>query len=113
MIALLDDTKYFLGLLCKRGHDFQGTGLSQRYKKNQVCFECALMRSRSQVQQAQQARTYYSRTEGGEARRQAKAAGVKFYLGTLCVKGHDAGHGKSRRYTQSDSAMLPGAQSEK
>ncbi len=47
MIALLDDTKYFLGLLCKRGHDFQGTGLSQRYKKNQVCVECALMRSRS------------------------------------------------------------------
>jgi 5-methylcytosine-specific restriction endonuclease McrA len=105
MIALLDDTKYFLGLLCKRSHDFQGTGLSQRYKKNQVCVECAVMRSRSQVQQAQQARTYYSRTEGGAARREAQAAGVKFYLGTLCVKGHDAGQGKSRRYTKSDMCV--------
>lgn len=113
MIALLDDSKYFLGLLCKRGHDFQGTELSQRYKKNQVCVKCARMSSRTQVQQAQQARTYYSRTEGGAARREAKAAGVKFYLGTLCVKGHDAGQGKSRRYTQSDSGMLPRTQSEK
>jgi len=30
----------YLGFLCERGHDFEGTGMSLRYKSNGGCIEC-------------------------------------------------------------------------
>jgi uncharacterized protein with PIN domain len=39
MIIPYDSQKYQLGKLCKRGHDYQGTGRSLRYKYY-VCVEC-------------------------------------------------------------------------
>ena len=34
-----DETKYYLGKLCKRGHDYDGTGKSLRYMSHN-CVEC-------------------------------------------------------------------------
>ena len=34
-----DETKYYLGKLCKRGHDYDGTGKSLRYMSHD-CVEC-------------------------------------------------------------------------
>lgn len=35
----IPENKY-LGVLCKRGHDWQGTGKSLRYEKSHGCYEC-------------------------------------------------------------------------
>lgn len=40
-----DINKYFLGKLCKRGHDHEGTGQSLRIKRDGCCYECAKMMS--------------------------------------------------------------------
>ena len=37
---MMDDNKY-LGTLCKRGHEYENTGMSLRYKKNRYCVECS------------------------------------------------------------------------
>ena len=34
------ESKYCLGTLCKRGHDYEGTGMSLRYKSNGDCILC-------------------------------------------------------------------------
>jgi len=33
--------KHYLGTLCKRGHDYRGTGNSLRYKKFRSCVRCS------------------------------------------------------------------------
>lgn len=38
----LADPRFKLGSLCKRGHDYQGTGMSLRYDKGGNCRECAI-----------------------------------------------------------------------
>lgn len=38
----LADPRFKLGSLCKRGHDYNGTGLSLRYAKDGGCRECAV-----------------------------------------------------------------------
>jgi hypothetical protein len=38
--ASFDETKHYLGPLCDRGHDWQGTGQSRRSKRNQTCMAC-------------------------------------------------------------------------
>jgi hypothetical protein len=35
-----DEEKYYLGSLCKRGHDWNDTGKSRRYKNKGVCVDC-------------------------------------------------------------------------
>jgi hypothetical protein len=37
--------KHYLGTLCKRGHDYEGTGKSIRYKRNRGCVKCDLLRN--------------------------------------------------------------------
>ena len=46
--ADFDPTKFYLSDLCKRGHDYQGTGKSLLRKSNANCVECqrALRRAR-------------------------------------------------------------------
>jgi hypothetical protein len=40
-----DPTSY-LGALCHRGHDWDGTGMSRRSKRNHDCLECKAVRRR-------------------------------------------------------------------
>jgi hypothetical protein len=42
-----DHTRYVLGPLCKRGHDWQGTGQTLQYAKNHFCRECDIERKRA------------------------------------------------------------------
>ncbi len=37
---MIDDSKYYLGSLCKRGHDHEGTGKSLRQKRSRNCVRC-------------------------------------------------------------------------
>jgi hypothetical protein len=45
-----DSSKYYLGTLCKRGHDWNGTGMSLRQIKYPRCWECAKENLRKQYQ---------------------------------------------------------------
>lgn len=40
-----DQTKYHLGKLCKRGHEYKNTGMTLRNKYNQ-CLDCGALKSR-------------------------------------------------------------------
>lgn len=53
-VARLDESKHYLGPLCERNHDWQGTRQSRRAKRNDGCLECEAetaraRRSRSKV----------------------------------------------------------------
>ena len=37
---LVQEAKYYFGKLCKRQHDYQGSGQSLRYKRDRCCIEC-------------------------------------------------------------------------
>ncbi len=39
-----DPKTYYLGVLCKRGHEYKNTGRSQRYKTNGCCTICTRLR---------------------------------------------------------------------
>jgi len=41
-----DASRYALGKLCKRGHDYEGTGQSLLHKRNRECVECHRERAR-------------------------------------------------------------------
>ncbi len=40
-----DKDKYYLGRLCKYGHNFDNTGKSLRYKSSRQCVECSSSKS--------------------------------------------------------------------
>jgi hypothetical protein len=42
----LDPARHYLGPLCQRGHDWQGSGQSRYSKRNQGCMECEAERAR-------------------------------------------------------------------
>lgn len=41
----LDHSKFKVGPLCKRNHDWQGLGVSLRYRKSGHCFDCERLRA--------------------------------------------------------------------
>jgi hypothetical protein len=53
-----DETKYYLGKLCKRGHDYDGTGKSLRYMSHN-CVECIkISRALYQKENAEKLKEY-------------------------------------------------------
>ena len=42
----MDATKFYIGKLCKRGHEFENSGGSLRYKKNRDCKDCCIRLSK-------------------------------------------------------------------
>jgi hypothetical protein len=40
MPAAYDTGKYYLGKLCRKGHDYEGTGQSLLYRRNKRCLQC-------------------------------------------------------------------------
>jgi hypothetical protein len=55
-----DPTKYTLGRLCPRGHDYQGTGQSLRRRHNGECAQCNIDQQRERRQRQREQR------EGGQ-----------------------------------------------
>lgn len=51
-----DAERFWLGSLCKRGHDWQGSGMSLRYIKSRSCAECDKEKSCRQSKAGYQAR---------------------------------------------------------
>lgn len=43
--ARFNPDKHYLGALCIRGHDFEGSGKSQRHRKHRSCVECTRERA--------------------------------------------------------------------
>jgi hypothetical protein len=46
-VPAFDTTKYVLGKLCPRGHDYHGTGQSLRYLRRHVCLACDAEQARA------------------------------------------------------------------
>jgi hypothetical protein len=51
-----DEQKFFLGALCARQHDFQGTGQSLRRKDGRSCWECHKMKAAEKREERRQAK---------------------------------------------------------
>ena len=54
-------TSTYLGDLCKRGHEYQGTGKSLRYSSNWDCVECGLERNRGKAVQTRERVSQWAR----------------------------------------------------
>jgi hypothetical protein len=46
-VPAFDTTKYGLGKLCPRGHDYHGTGQSLRHLRRHVCLACDAEQARA------------------------------------------------------------------
>lgn len=74
----IDCSKHRLGRLCPKGHDWNGTGMSLRYRSKGGCCRC------------QYTRTQLSAKEYIELTRQYPEIDYsKYRLGKLCKRGHD------------------------
>ena len=90
MTEEFDSTVFVLGSLCRRGHDWNGTGKSLRYRKHKTppCVEC--LKITKQAWEAKRAPVAQEPIEGMDT--------TKYFLGALCKRGHDwNGTGKSLR----------------
>ncbi|HEY9874487.1 MAG TPA: hypothetical protein V6D12_13685 [Candidatus Obscuribacterales bacterium] len=50
MDSIFDTEKFRLGSLCKRGHNFNGTGQSLRYKIGSTCVECRVINHKAEYE---------------------------------------------------------------
>lgn len=63
-LAEFDENRFYLGRLCKRGHDWNGTGRSLRRKNHRACILCFQEQNRKSYwkyreQRVEQGRIYY------------------------------------------------------
>lgn len=66
-MEIFDSSMYFLGKLCKRGHQWETTGQSLRYTRNHGCVEC----EREQKEQRRKDEDYKAIQEKGQAKYRA------------------------------------------
>lgn len=88
-----DESRYFLGKLCKNGHDFDGTGYSLRQKHGkEECMDCRRSRRRK-IQQKESSenaqKRYKLELQKSISTSHAIFDASRFYLGVLCSKKHD------------------------
>lgn len=82
----MDNSRFYVGKLCKKGHEYRDTGGSMRYLANYGCVACRRMRTLD-----------YCRRERQAA--EAKGGSGKTFIGRLCNGGHEHGKtGGSLRY---------------
>lgn len=96
-----DSSKFILGKLCKKGHDFEGTGQSVRYANSRrQCVFCAKnSQSRIRAEAKTEVVKAYQDTQSDAILAQHGFDSSKFILGRICKKGHEFGStGKSLRY---------------
>jgi 5-methylcytosine-specific restriction endonuclease McrA len=114
MLPEFDTSKFYLGVLCLRKHDWQGTGQSLRYH-SKGCAECARKRAEKRLQEkpisyrqkqaiAEQVRIEQANRKEIEARHNIDT--TNFYLGKLCSSDHDFQEtGYSLRYANSTKCV--------
>lgn len=103
-IRPLDLSKHFLGTLCKRGHDWEGTGKSLRYFNNgrggNCCVECVIERNKANRDPEEQ-RAYYAMWINRPGSREKVRAAERRYRtkpGTMAK----ANAARRRRYHERD-----------
>jgi hypothetical protein len=86
-----DASRFYLGSLCRFGHKWRDTEQSLRSLNTNRCLECrrsssqpAIAESRQQQRQQQK-----QQLEAIQSRGANLSIGELFYLGVLCIKGHD------------------------
>ncbi len=58
-----DKSKFYLGNLCKRGHDYEGSGQSLRYLSNNNCRACEALHHKRSPERLELNRAYKSRNK--------------------------------------------------
>jgi hypothetical protein len=87
-----DQRRYYLGRICKLGHDWEETGGSLRLRWSGRCWQCL---KQWQISQRKPRRTKIR-----------IVIASKYYLGSLCHKEHNyESTGKSLRYLSSDTCV--------
>lgn len=113
----IDPSKFALGVLCKRGHDFEGTGFSLRrinisgkqVGKPGSCVECQRMHKKelnNRIKAENQARLAEKVAEIERLERQLGINSEKYRLGSLCARNHDyMNSGRSLRLRSTNSCV--------
>ena len=88
----------YLGTLCKRGHDFNGQGLSLRYKKKGeakggLCVACNLAHCRTNTKNAKK-----EKARGGASRMVLAKCPMCEKMHKIIIKGGWIGNGTPRKY---------------
>lgn len=90
---MFDESKYFLGFLCKNGHDYEGTGMSLYYLSNRsICLTCDRERARQYRAERAASRKAQERSQADHRKALLESAGLdpaKYRLGQLCKLKHD------------------------
>lgn len=73
-----DKTKYYLGIFCKRGHDWSGKGESLRYHKNRDCLLCVQNRHREFYKKNKKQRKEYLQKNYEKIKKQSRECRQKF-----------------------------------
>jgi|LGVF01.1.fsa_nt_gb 5-methylcytosine-specific restriction endonuclease McrA len=90
MIAFDIDIQY-VGVLCKRGHDYNSTGKSLRYRANNTCVVCAAGHSRK-----------HSKTDKAKARQKAYRTTEKRKVYIMKYNQSEKGKATRKAYAKSD-----------
>ncbi len=87
MMPNFDSNKFYLGSLCKRGHDWSNTGKTLRRFKGNICPVCHAIATNNgrKTDKFRENR----RKKRAEYYQKIKEEGLKTYLGKLCKYGHN------------------------
>ncbi len=100
-VYVFDKSRVYLGRLCKRGHDYLGTGKSLRRVGHGSCIRCS--QENQGVQKPLVSISYWLEKTKQE---HPEIDNNKFYLGTFCEKNHEyQDTGLSLRYLSSRQCL--------
>ncbi|MBD2076247.1 hypothetical protein H6F86_20670 [Phormidium sp. FACHB-592] len=92
-LHVFDESKVYLGRLCKRGHDYSGTGQSLRRVGHGSCVKCGQINAKVKTPMVPMS-FYFQET----TKLAPELDGTPRYLGCLCVKHPYQNTGYSLRY---------------
>lgn len=93
MLPEFDTSKFYLSVLCKKGHDWEGTGQSLMYLSSVgSCVECAKTSAKERYERSIPPEKRKEKISKERSRELLESHGVdteKLYLGKLCKRSHD------------------------
>lgn len=92
-----DNTKYKLGSLCKRGHDWLGTGQSLRAIKGRECFQCRSDRTKGWYQVNLEGERCKARERMAARRQDTEQRRIQNERTKACAARRRAVHGRESR----------------
>ena len=93
-----DTEKFYLGKLCKRGHDHEDTGKSLRYKSDRDCVECVAIRYKKWLAENPKKRKRYIAKQSAKRFRKTIRGRLSHILASMKQRCYNPKDPKYKRY---------------